>query len=230
LLSQSEFISILGPSHLIYITVFIIIAFLLFYFKSWVADHRNLLTPIILVVSLIQQAMLYGSYFVFYDFTLAESLPLQISRVSSILGIIFLISKNKKVYSTLTLFGLFALLSFLYPSRVHPITHPIGLSFLINHTITLLLPSYGMIAYNMKIQKGDRHKVYILFLIYVAFVYFLNPIVNGNYFYLTIKPIFNFLPDIIYIPLILIATYFYFMIGEWFYHKLYPKLSMNDFN
>lgn len=49
----------------------------------------------------------------------------------------------------LCFFGLYAWTSFLYPSRVHGIFHPIGVSFFVNHVITLLLPYYGMIAYSM---------------------------------------------------------------------------------
>lgn len=182
----------------------------------------------IITVSIFQQILLYSSYYFILDFELGESLPLQISRVNTILGIIYLLTGNDKVFRVLALFGLFAWLSFLYPSRVYGITHPIGWSFFINHVVTLLLPFYGIIAYNMKIKTSHSLKVFPWFVLYVAVAYFANMLTDGNYFYLKHKPIFAGLDDVFYIPLSLLFSYVLFVAGEWMYKKVQPMLQSTE--
>lgn len=138
--AYGDYITLFNPDHIIFIIGLIIISAALFIKRGTVKEHRRTITLVILIVSIFQQILLYSSYYFILDFDLGESLPLQISRVNTILGIIFLITKNGKVFRVLALFGLFAWLSFLYPSRVYGITHPIGWSFFINHVVTLLLP------------------------------------------------------------------------------------------
>lgn len=127
--AYGEYIKPFGADHLIYIAGLIITGVLLFVFKIRIKEHRDIITKIVLAASVCQQIMLYGSYFVLMNFDPAESLPFHISRICSILGIIFLITKNEKIYAVLCYFGLFGFTSFLYPSRVYGITHAIGISF-----------------------------------------------------------------------------------------------------
>ena len=220
-----DYITLFNLDHIIYIIGLIVIGAALFIKKDAVNEHRRTITVVILIVSIIQQILLYSSYYFILDFDLGESLPLQISRVNTILGIIFLITKNDKVFRVLALFGLFAWLSFLYPSRVYGITHPIGWSFFINHVVTLLLPFYGIIAYNMKIKTMDSLKVFPWFVLYVAVAYFVNMLTDGNYFYLKHKPIFADLHDVFYIPISLLFTYVLFAAGEWVYKKVQKTLQ-----
>lgn len=223
-----EYITIFNIDHLIYISGMIVIAVTLFLNKNAAGQHRAVITVVILTVSIAQQILLYGSYyFVLGDstgFDAAEALPLHISRINSILGIIYLLTGNRKVFRALAMFGLFAWLSFLYPSQVYGVTHPIGISFFVNHVITLLLPFYGMIAYGEKIKTGDSLKVFPWFVLYVAAAYFTNMLTGGNYFYLRDKPVFASLSDIFYIPLSLVFALVLFKLGERVYRKLRPGL------
>lgn len=220
-----EFIEIFGIDHLIYIVCFLFVAVFLFIKKDFVQENSNRISKILLALSICQTIILYGSYFIFLDFDLSESLPFHISRVSTILIIVFLINKNPKLYKIISFFSLFALFSFIYPQRVHGVLHPIGLSFLINHTITLLMPFYGMIAYGLRISIGDRNFAFKWFLLYFLIVIFVNKIVDGNYFYLKYKPLGITWPNHIYYPLILIGTYIYFSLGEMIFIRLQDKIS-----
>ncbi len=215
-----EYIAILGLDHMLYMIGLIMIGTALFIKRDKVVDNKKVVTLIILMASILQQIILYGSYFHFMAFDLAESLPFHISRVSSILGIIYLITKNSKVFKVVSFFGLFAWTSFLYPSRVHGVLHPIGISFFINHLVTLLLPFYGMIAYREVIQKGDKKSVFPWFLLYLAVAMCVNWLVDGNYFYLKHKPVLSSLSDVIYIPLLILFAYIIFSIGEWAYTRV----------
>lgn len=219
-----DYIPLFGPDHLIYIVGVILISILLFTNKPFVRKHRTTITMIVLITSIIQQIVLYGSYYVLLDFDLGESLPLQISRVNTILGIIYLITKNKKVFTVLALFGFFAYLSFLMPSRVYGITHPIGWSFFVNHAITILLPFYGIIAYHESIKKWNSLRVFPLFVLYVAVAYITNILTDGNYFYLKHKPVFPDLPDLYYIPASLLFSLVMFKLWELLYRKFRPAV------
>lgn len=110
-------------------------------------------------------------------------------------------------------FGLYAYGSFFYPSRVYPIYHMLGLSFLLNHLITILLPIFAAIAYDWRPKLSRFFYAYGWFLIYFIIVYLLNPLIDGNYFYLKYRPFFSDLPEVVYVPLVLIFTLLIFLLG-----------------
>lgn len=208
-----SFIPILGTHHLIYIGLIGILLFLLIIRSKEVKTNADLIKKWILVFSIGQQLLLYSWYIFEMGFDVSESLPLHISRVSTLLGIVYLMTKNEKVLNVLFYFGLFAYGSFFYPQRVYPIYHAIGISFFINHAITILLPIFAAIAYDWRPHLRGVFKAYGWFLVYFVFVYFLNPLIDGNYFYLKYRPFFGSLPDSVYVPLVLIATLGIFFLG-----------------
>lgn len=111
-------------------------------------------------------------------------------------------------------FSLFAWLSFLYPDNIQPITHPLGISFLVNHVITLLLPFYMMIAYQVKVKSSDKNIAYACLFAYIMLVYALNPVPGGNYFYLVDRPIFKQLAEPLYMTGLFIVCYLIFYLGD----------------
>lgn len=209
-----QYIDILSVNHLLYLTTLLLIAWLLFTHQSWIREHHQLMTNLIVVISIGQQLLLYSSYLLFEGFTLGESLPLHLSRINTLLGITFLLGKNKKLFSLIAYFSLFAWLSFLYPSNVQPITHPLGISFLVNHVITLLLPFYIMIAYQIQVKSNDKNVAYAWLCVYIVLVYLLNPILDGNYFYLVDRPIFKHLNEPLYMANLFIFCYLIFYLGD----------------
>lgn len=225
MVAYGEFIPIFGADHFIFIGSLLLIAFLLFFNKDLVRRNRDRITVVILLISIAQQILLYRSYYQLMGFDLGESLPLHISRINSILGILYLITKNERIFTVFSYFSLFAWMSFLYPSRVYGITHPLGISFFVNHVITLLLPYYGIIAYGSENKKEDKRVAYAWFLLYLSVAYLVNPLVEGNYFYLKHRPFFQNQPDPIYILLILLVTYLLFSMGN----RLYNKIENNSF-
>ena len=154
-----SFIPILGTHHLIYIGLIGILLFLLIIRSKEVKTNADLIKKWILVFSIGQQLLLYSWYIFEMGFDVSESLPLHISRVSTLLGIVYLMTKNEKVLNVLFYFGLFAYGSFFYPQRVYPIYHAIGISFFINHAITILLPIFAAIAYDWDLicEECSKH-------------------------------------------------------------------------
>lgn len=215
--AYGEYIPMFGLEHFLYILILALCGILLFKGKDIFRKHEKIFTAVLLITSIFQQVILYSSYYYFFDFDLGESLPLHISRINSILIIIFLITKSRKLFGIICYLSLFAWLTFLYPSRVYGMNHPIGLSFILNHVITLLFPFYGRLVYRMKVRAGDKLATYKWFIVYLIVVAIINPLVDGNYFYFKYKPIIPTLPNTIYIPLVLVIAYVLFNIGEYFY-------------
>lgn len=218
--TYGDYITLLNLDHLLYIGGLLAFGIALFLNQDKINRKKDIITKTIIFFSISQQVLLYSSYFYLLEFNLAESLPLHISRINSLLGIVYLLTKNEKVFKVLSFFGLYAWTSFLYPSRVYGVIHPIGISFFVNHVITLLLPFYGMIAYNEKFRKRERNKAFPWFILYLAVAMSVNALVDGNYFYLKHKPVFDFLPNIIYVPLAILFTYVLFTLGEWVYIRV----------
>lgn len=213
-------ISILDKNHLLYLGILVFFGLLLFLNPLKIRQHRRKLTTGLLIVSLLQQLLLYGYFIVFDIFTVSTSLPLHLSRITSILGIIFFITKNPKLFSVIAYFSLFAWLSFLVPTDIQPINHPLGVSFLTNHVITLLLPFYMIIAYRVTLRPTDKYVAYAWLSIYILTVYFLNPILEGNYFYLIDKPVFKTMPNLIYLIGVYVVSAVLFLIGEQFFKRV----------
>ena len=155
MVAYGEFIKIFSPDHLVFIAGLILIALLFIKFRDQIKENKNRFTRIILIISLGQQILLYTSYFYILQFDLGESLPFHISRITSLMGIFYLLTRNKKIFPVLAFFSMYAWTSFLYPARVYGISHPIGISFFINHVVTLLLPFYGIFVFEERIQRED---------------------------------------------------------------------------
>ncbi|WP_300408631.1 TIGR02206 family membrane protein [Lagierella sp.] len=229
---MTEFIKPFGLDHFIYMTIFLLFAIILFKKKDAIAKNQSTITKVILVTSIIQQIVLYGSYLFLEDFNPAVSLPLHISRINTIMGILYLITRDRDIYKIISFTGFFALLSFLYPSQVHKISHPIGISFLVNHIITLLMPFYIRICFEEELPWEGKNFAFGFFLTYLMAVYTLNPLIDGNYFYLVNRPItlLNEIPDLGYLILCSIFAYVMFSLVELLYRHLENKPLFEKFN
>ena len=192
--------------HLIYLLLFTAALASLILNRDRIRANRKWYSYGTLVLSILQQVLLYSWYFLEMGFDLSESLPLHICRIASLLGIWYLLTKRSKVMDTMFYFGLYAYGSFLYPQRIYPVYHVIGISFIINHIITILLPWFAFIAYDWRPDFRGLIRSSVWFLVYFTFVYFLNPLIDGNYFYLKYRPFFQDWPDIIYVPFVLAFT------------------------
>lgn len=229
---EVPYITTFGGHHLFYITMMLGLLALMIYYRKSIRKYSETFRKWLLVVAVAQQVLLYSWYIFETGFDISESLPLHISRISSILGIIFLITKNTSVMNVLFYFGLYAYGSFLYPSLVYPFYHAIGISFFVNHALTILLPIFAAIAYDWRPDLPSLFKSYGWFLVYFFFVYFLNPLIDGNYFYLKHRPFFGHWPDSLYIPAVLIATFLIFFIGylaaKWLDKKFTPDKNYEN--
>ena len=210
---EVPYLSLFDGHHIFYMALMGLLLALMIMHWRYIKSESEKIRKWLLVLSIGQQVVLYSWYIFETGFDMGESLPFHISRISSILGIVFLFTKNVRILDTLFFFGLFAYGSFFYPSRVYPAYHIMGMSFFVNHAITILLPIFAAIAYDWRPTLKAAFQSYGWFLIYFFFVYFLNPLIDGNYFYLKHRPFLGHLPDSIYVPLVIILTLLIFLLG-----------------
>lgn len=88
-----------------------------------------------------------------------------------------------------------------------------------------------MIAYDFRVRKEDKKMPFLLMMGYMVVVYFINPLVDGNYFYLVMRPFafLNGLPDILYLILCAIITFILFSVAEICYYSLSEYLTEREF-
>lgn len=84
-------------NHLLYIGIVSLLFIILFCFREQMKSRAKTVGYIILAVSVLQQILLYSWYMIEMGFDVSESLPLHISRITSLFGIYYLITNNRKV-------------------------------------------------------------------------------------------------------------------------------------
>lgn len=178
--------------HIIYLVVCVAIVVLVIKNDRWIEKNSRLCKKGALGIIIFQQAvLLYGWYAVMTGFDISVSLPLHICRVATLLTIVFLITENKKYMDVIFYFSIFALTSLFYPLDVYNFTHINGVSYMINHLMTVLIPIYGVIVYKWRPTWKGLSRAIICFSVYFVAVYIINPYIDGNYFYLVNRPFLN---------------------------------------
>ncbi|HCT62789.1 MAG TPA: TIGR02206 family membrane protein [Erysipelotrichaceae bacterium] len=212
---EASYIKLLGWEHFFYMSLILFLVFVLLTQRRRLYLYQDALTRIILGFSIFQQVLLYAWYFFETGFDLAEALPLHLCRISSVLGIVYLITKKSLLMDVVFYYGLYAYASFAYPQAIYAPYHLLGISYLLNHTITLILPIVAYYAFNWR-PKIEGLVISILsFLIYFVIAYFVNIATGGNYFYLTDRPFFHALPAWQFNTLAVVVSILGFCLAYW---------------
>lgn len=211
--AEVPYIHLFGIEHLFYFLIIIFLLSLVIIFRLKIILYKKTINTILLSLSIFQQILLYGWYFFILDFDLSQALPLHLCRISTILGIIYLVKKNNTLMDFVFYYGLFTYFSFLLPFNIYPPYHVMGISYLINHSITLLLPIIAWTLWDWRPKLKNLPLVILGFIIYFAIVSFTNQLVDGNYFYLVNQPLLQSLPTIIYNSVAIIVTILGFILA-----------------
>lgn len=218
------FIKLIGIEHLFYFLIIFLLLSIVILYRHKLVLYRKNINLALLSFSIFQQILLYGWYFFILDFDLSQSLPLHLCRISTILGIIYLINKNNSLMDYVFYYGLFTYFSFLLPFNIYPPYHVMGVSYLINHSITLLLPIIAWFAWDWRPKARNLAPVILGFLLYFTVIVNVNNLVGGNYFYIVNRPFLQTLPSILYNSIAVIITISGFLIAFLFVSKnIYNK-------
>ncbi len=183
--------------HCIYLAVCAAVIVLFICRRRWVAAHRDLLCKLFLWMLLFQQlVLLYGWYAVVTGFDPAVALPLHICRVASILTLLFLLTRRQVLIDIVCYFSIFALISFFYPMNVYHFAHINGISYMINHLITVLIPIFAILAFDWRPTWATFRNAVIGFCVYFPVALAANVLTKaGNYFYQTDRPFLREMPQ-----------------------------------
>lgn len=207
-----DFIPVGGRDHLIYVLGLLTVAAALIAGRRWVREHVTRVRWVLLGVLLAQQITLYGFYAA-TGWLWAESLPLHISRVSAILVLVYLATGSRRVMDVLFFFGLWAWASFSYPQNIQPVDNILGVSFWINHVLTLLVPFFAVITTSWRPTVRALWRAYGWFLAYVVVAVVANALTGGNYFYQREQPVLPMVPQPWYLLLSVLASLALFWLG-----------------
>lgn len=212
---EAEYIRLLGWEHFFYMSLILMMVFTLIVQRRRLYLYQDTLTKVVLSASLFQQFLLYAWYFFETGFDLGEALPLHLCRISSVLGIVYLITKKSLLMDVVFYYGLYAYASFAYPQAIYAPYHLLGISYLLNHTITLILPIVAYYAFDWRPKIEGLIISILSFLIYFVIAYYVNGVTGGNYFYLTNRPFLHALPAWQFNTLAVLITILGFCLGYW---------------
>lgn len=206
------YIELFGIEHLINVLIILSLFILVISSRKKLKSYSRELRTVLLILTIFQQILLYSWYALETGFDLGQALPLHLCRISTLLSIIYFITLKQSIMDIVFYFGLFAYGSFALPIAIHPLTHALGISYLINHSLTLLLPFIAWFAFDWRPKRKNLHLSIIIFLIYFIIAVGANALFDGNYFYLVKRPFLQQMNVYIYYLGTLIFTIFGFII------------------
>jgi hypothetical integral membrane protein (TIGR02206 family) len=199
LASTTERVVPYSLEHLIFLGFAVLVIVLFIINADRLKSNADAIRKGLLVVLIIQQTVLYSWYYIFEGFSISESLPLHICRITNIFILAFLIKPNKKIVPYLFFFSIFGYAAMILPAGVHPFHHIIDVSFMVNHLVMAVIPFVLVKVYGYKPLRNEIINFLVVFNIAWFAMYFLNPLIDGNYFYTVRRPIFASLPIPMYI-------------------------------
>lgn len=177
-----------GADHRTYLAFYLTLLVLLLSARDLVRRRQELVRGVLVLVSLAQQVVMYGHHLARGD-RWADALPLHICRVCTLLGLVWLLTGQDGAMQLVFYLGLFAYGSLAYPYGIEPRDHVMGWSFVVNHSLTLLLPVYAAVVAGWRPTLRGLGGSYLAFLGFLAVAERTNRRTGGNYFYLQDRPV-----------------------------------------
>ncbi|SHK37310.1 YwaF family protein [Tepidibacter formicigenes] len=208
--SDTAKFNLYSKSHLTSLFIIIGIIVLMFLMRERIQNNKRKIRIIVALILFIQQFFLYYWYLDSGTFTLKESLPLYLCRISSILCIIMLIKESYSIFEVVYFWGILgAVQALLTPDTGgFEFPHIMFIQFFVGHGAILIAIFFMMIFYKYEPKLTSIKKTVKWTFIYAFYVGIFNYIVDGNYSYLRSKPLtaspLDYLPEYpYYIPIII---------------------------
>ncbi|MFX0537243.1 TIGR02206 family membrane protein [Ornithinimicrobium sp. Y1847] len=176
-----------GRDHAAYLALYLTLLVLLLTRKELIKRRKELVRRLAIVVVVVQQVAMY-SYHLTHREGLEQGLPLHVCRVTSLVGLVWLLTGADWAMQLVFHFGVFAYGSLAYPWGNAPVTHAMGWSFAVNHVVTLLLPVLAAVTEEWWPTREGLVTSIVAFLGYLAVTDRVNQATGANYFYLRERP------------------------------------------
>jgi len=207
--------------HIIALSLILGIIIFMFIYKDKLRNinTRRKVGGIIGCVLFLQTFFLHFWFFQSGTFSLQESLPLYLCRITSILCIFMILKENFSLFEIIYFWGLGgATQALLTPDTGgFQFPHWIYIQFFIAHGGILISIFFMMIAYEYKPNFNSLKRTFKYSYVYLFIVFIINYLVGGNYSYLRTKPltptILDYLPKYpYYIPIMVMGMFFIFFV------------------
>lgn len=193
-------------SYFAYLVLLALCFYVIYRMRSRISGNAQKVLFVFLIISIGQRILINTWYLINDDYSLAYSLPFQICRVVIWLIIIQYFVRKDFLNQAIFYIGLFAYAAFIYPIGIHPVWHMAGWAFFILHAANVLFPFAMHYAAGFVPSLKGVFQAYLIFIAYFFFVYFLNPVVGGNYFFINNRPFFHKMGEGLYVTVNLAGT------------------------
>ncbi len=177
-------------SHFVSIAIIIAACVLIFSLRNQLKNHTKIFELILIFILISSESTLHILRYLYGAWWLSTSLPLHLCGASIILCIILLISKSYKVYEIAYFWGLIgATQALLTPDLALGFPDIRYIQFFVAHGAIITTIVYMTAVYNFRPFLKSIPKVIIITNLYLIFVAIINILTEGNYMYLSRKPI-----------------------------------------
>lgn len=129
-----------GTEHFLYLSIIIGLFIFIISFRHQFKLHEKTIMIGILVLALLQRGLSFVYFVYIGEYTLAQALPLHICRLVCLLIIAQFFLRKDWLDQVIFFWGLFAYASFIYPVEISPLTHIMGITFVLLHSLNVLFP------------------------------------------------------------------------------------------
>ncbi len=223
---DAPYLKLYSMEHILFLVACVVTVTLFVVFRKKIAENRKVIGNTMLGIILFQQIFLmYGWYLLVSDNLLAEALPLEMCRISTLLTICFLVTKDNRFMDVIFYFSIYALCSLVYPKNIYHLLHVNGISYMINHLMTVITPIFGAIAYGWKPNWKSFRRASIAFTVYFPVVLVVNHFTGGNYFYQVDRPFWNGMDQWLFSGITYVGTILGFALATWLVEVLVKAFS-----
>jgi len=199
------------------LTIFSIYA--IFTKKDFIRKHKKLIYIIVTILLIWTQIARYFVVYLRGDFLLTENLPFYICRLSVVVLLYYVITKDKRVASFLFYWGATGFAGILYPNG--PMSNVANLTetFYIDHYLLSITPFFLLVYEGYKPVRKDLFIITgVVFAILTIFIP-INYILGSDYFYLADQSVFGLLvPNAHVMLFIIVHTFAVFCLFSIYYN------------
>lgn len=193
-------------SYFSYLILLMLSFYVIYRLRFKISRNAEKVLTIFLILSISQRVLISTWYLINDDYSLAYSLPFQICRVVIWLIIIQYFVRKDFLNQVIFYMSLFAYGAFIYPIGIYPVWHMAGWAFFLLHAVNVVFPFAMHYATGFTPGLKGVFQAYGAFIIYFFIVYFLNPVVGGNYFFINNRPFFHDMGEGVYAAVNLAGT------------------------
>lgn len=189
-----ETFSLFSKHHLlVLITLFILFVFIYLFRGLLRRQQYNVTFRIVTILLLVLSEITFHSWFIYHDeWSIATTLPLQLSSISLFLSIFLLISKNKFLFEITFFVGCSsALLAMITPELSYPFPHYRFFHFFIAHGAIVVTACFMIVVEGYSPSYMSIWKAFVVLNLYTTLVFILNALLDSNYMFLMEKPMSN---------------------------------------